>query len=846
MPTSTKQINLLEQAWRDSKPASSSRAGGGTGNGAKKRSPSTKTPKRQPTTSSNETKKKSRSKPSRPKKKQATQQAIKPKAKKRGRTKSKASLGRSYKVKQSKPAPAKNISKLGGGLKAKLAPAMSVLKAKAVQTGISKQGLKTAVGRFGGKKLASLGLGAKAATFLAPIGTIPGIGLAVAAETIWSDNIKKIKQLYDVRPIQPTLLFPPEKPFIQRKPTPFKGGQVSGKSYDAYLTFNVRPKNNDGEGDPRTYGFFFNRVGKITSLSYFGFSNYVSAKIIYADGEQEDSDRLNVGVFSELVPNSGVWTVEPTNGDAEPEDNASSFEKTTPKRIYRVRPIRSFENQETLPKPPKGSNSKFSIDSLGNIPVVTTLPFVLPLPTRQAKKDSELQSKGATSTVPTTPVEVGKIPSTSPKKKKPSKPSTKTTRYPTEQEAQKIKQAIKQSNDRLPTKIDSKTPTVRSIPKDIYEAQKKQEEENNKANNQNKTSTEDAVDVNGKTAQPVIPTVETEEETKLPIPPIPGRVINKPGTRVETANPKTPTATKLNPCKKGCAGGSGGTATETIGSNPAFLGLANDVLIQNDLLKKIDRTTTATNNAVFNPNFGLAKIFNFVETAWKTTGADKAIGALTLFTSLHNAAMLGQNAAVSLGDTVSAGANFFNIKGFDGEPLDVNAGISKNVKALLISIFGEANLNAASETWKKLNRIHQATASVVNSIQGTKNALLEADEITGGNVAKLANTFLLEGQIQDDAFELMNERPDYQTQFAGILGKINAIDEISDRVSSIVSSGLEIKENVNELKTNSEDLKKATDEFVDKKKTEEQDKDTASVSPDIDRLDLLKQEPDTN
>ena len=205
--------------------------------------------------------------------------------------------------------------------------------------------------------------------------------------------------------------------------------------------------------------------------------------------------------------------------------------------------------------------------------------------------------------------------------------------------------------------------------------------------------------------------------------------------------------------------------------------------------------------------------------------------------------MLGQNAAVSLGDTVTAGANFFNIKNFEGEPLDVNAGIGKSARSLLISIFGASNLNAASETWRKLNRIHQATASVVNSIQGTKNALLEADEITGGNVAKLANTLLTEGQVEADAYELMNEQPDYQTQFSGILGKINAIDEIGDRVSSVVSSGLEIKENINELKSNSEDLEKATKEFIDKKKKDELLKDVGSRSPLIDRLDLIKQEP---
>ena len=206
--------------------------------------------------------------------------------------------------------------------------------------------------------------------------------------------------------------------------------------------------------------------------------------------------------------------------------------------------------------------------------------------------------------------------------------------------------------------------------------------------------------------------------------------------------------------------------------------------------------------------------------------------------------MLSQNAAQSIGDVASNALSLFGIKDGEGNAIDVNAAIGGAIKDKLVSIFGAANLDAASAAWLKLNRIHQAVSMTVYSIQGTKNALLEADEITGGHIAKVGNALQEQGIIEEDTYDWMNPEPDYQQPFKGILGKIDAIEEMSDRVSSVVSTGLEIKENTTEIVTNSQTLIDATTDFVSTKNADETAKQSESVSPDIDRLDTIKFEPE--
>lgn len=294
------------------------------------------------------------------------------------------------------------------------------------------------------------------------------------------------------------------------------------------------------------------------------------------------------------------------------------------------------------------------------------------------------------------------------------------------------------------------------------------------------------------------------------------------------------------------------TIRDTANAAGASAAIANNVILNQmqpvlNTVKKttdfIKGTTSATYDIVSHAKHGLQASYNFAQKAWGTLPIDKAMQGITLVASVHNAAMLSQNAAQSLGDAASQALQLFNIKNpVTGEAIDVNQVLGRTVKNTIERLLGAEAFAAATETWLKVNRIHQAAGATCCAIVGTRNALLEADEITGGNVAKLANSLQSQGVLEDDSFSYMDETPDYKTPFGGILGFIDKVDDFGNRVSSIVNSGLEIQQSSAEFVENSNQLKQAIDDFDIAKKEEENAKDLESVSPDIDRLDLIKEE----
>lgn len=294
------------------------------------------------------------------------------------------------------------------------------------------------------------------------------------------------------------------------------------------------------------------------------------------------------------------------------------------------------------------------------------------------------------------------------------------------------------------------------------------------------------------------------------------------------------------------------TIRDTANAAGASAAIANNVILNQmqpvlNTVKKttdfIKGTTSATYGIVSHAKHGLQASYNFAQKAWSTLPIDKAMQGITLVASVHNAAMLSQNAAYSLGDAASQALQLFGIKNpVTGEAIDVNQVLGRTVKNTIERLLGAEAFAAATETWLKVNRIHQAAGATCCAIVGTRNALLEADEITGGNVAKLANSLQSQGVLEDDSFRYMDETPDYKTPFGGILGFIDKVDDFGNRVSSIVNSGLEIQQSSAEFVENSNQLKQAIDNFDVAKKEEENSKDLESVSPDIDRLDLIKEE----
>ena len=130
----------------------------------------------------------------------------------------------------------------------------------------------------------------------------------------------------------------------------------------------------------------------------------------------------------------------------------------------------------------------------------------------------------------------------------------------------------------------------------------------------------------------------------------------------------------------------------------------------------------------------------------------------------------------------------------------------------------------------------------INAIQGTKDALLEADEVTGGWVAKIGNSLQEQGVVDEDSYDWMHEQPEYRATLGqGLLSKLENVQEFVEKVNTIVSTGVEIQENTNELIENSQNLKESLDAFKTEKTEQEQaDKETSKAPEVVEVSELLE------
>lgn len=268
--------------------------------------------------------------------------------------------------------------------------------------------------------------------------------------------------------------------------------------------------------------------------------------------------------------------------------------------------------------------------------------------------------------------------------------------------------------------------------------------------------------------------------------------------------------------------------------------VANATIISKlDGLKPIVQNTNTVVNNVFD---GIQTAKGFVQKAWKSLGGDKILNAVNTAMVFHNALMLSNNIAQSVGDTVSLALNAIGVQDENNNPIDVNQIVGNQVNSIITSIIGAANYETLKTGLQKASRIHQAAVGTLSAVQGTKNALLEADEVTGGNIAKIGNALQEQGVVEEDSYQWMDDNPDYKTPFSGLLGKIDNIENFVDRANTIVASGVELQENINQSITASQELQESLDTFNTEKTEAETTAKAESESPDIDRFDLLETE----
>ncbi|MFK0735531.1 MAG: hypothetical protein ACIWVG_31095, partial [Gloeotrichia echinulata HAB0833] len=150
---------------------------------------------------------------------------------------------------------------------------------------------------------------------------------------------------------------------------------------------------------------------------------------------------------------------------------------------------------------------------------------------------------------------------------------------------------------------------------------------------------------------------------------------------------------------------------------------------------------------------------------------DRALNILIWWQTLHNAYMLSSNLGQTLTGMISNVLAVFGIKDAEGSPLDIGEILGGQFDNLAKSVLGESQWGSIKAEWKKWNRIYQAAANLMNSIQSIGYSILSALEVVGSWVAFIGNALRKFGKVGDDAYRWMNPSPNFQNKFFTTLEK---------------------------------------------------------------------------
>jgi hypothetical protein len=179
-------------------------------------------------------------------------------------------------------------------------------------------------------------------------------------------------------------------------------------------------------------------------------------------------------------------------------------------------------------------------------------------------------------------------------------------------------------------------------------------------------------------------------------------------------------------------------------------------------------------------------ISGFLQRAFQATRLDKIINALTLITTLHNAAMLSRNLGSTLGDLTGQALSVIGIKDENGSALDINAEIGRQVNSLMSTILGAETWAGTKLAWNKANTIISSATQIVFTVRSLWDSSKEILEWTAENTGKIGNALKRFRVVGENAYRWMPEQVTHQNAWALKIERFrNGTDNLDDAASSL-------------------------------------------------------------
>ncbi|MEH2261030.1 hypothetical protein [Nostoc sp.] len=193
---------------------------------------------------------------------------------------------------------------------------------------------------------------------------------------------------------------------------------------------------------------------------------------------------------------------------------------------------------------------------------------------------------------------------------------------------------------------------------------------------------------------------------------------------------------------------------------------------------------------------------------------DRVLNILIWWQTLHNAYMLSANLGQTLTSAISNVLAAIGIKDAEGSPLEIGEILGSQFDSLAKNVIGESEWGGIKAEYKKWNRIYQAAANLMNSIQSIGYSILSALEVVGSWVASIGNALRKWGEVSEKAYQWMNPTPNFQNKFFTAL---ETTENVVSQIDSVASEVLSVQDTVTQIGTQKTEFLKALGQEPDGK-----------------------------
>jgi hypothetical protein len=263
-----------------------------------------------------------------------------------------------------------------------------------------------------------------------------------------------------------------------------------------------------------------------------------------------------------------------------------------------------------------------------------------------------------------------------------------------------------------------------------------------------------------------------------------------------------------NPCEGNACASSirdavKGNSNKLDGLNAALNGL--DLAGLGEVLKRLDKIDEKLGPQI--PNGGISNFLQgFLERFNKVANwlhLDRVLNVLIWWQTLHNAYMLSNNLGQTLTSAFSNVLAALGFKDAEGNPFDITAIIGTTFDNFAKSALGEKEWGSIKAEWKRFNRIYQAGANILNSVQSIGHSVLGGLNVVGSWNAQIGNALRKWGAVGERAYNWMNPQVNFQNRFFTAL---ETVENVVSQIDQIASEVLSAQENVKQIGEQSKEL----------------------------------------